>query len=142
MRSKEYLRGLGADSVLDYSVVHPSTMGEFDVILDTVGSETRSFRRLLASGGRMMTVCPDPRRPVLSMLYVLFSRIHGGRRVRFFSARPNANLLGDLSSYVERGVIKPMIDTIYPLERSADAHRAMEGGGRRGKQLVNLRPAA
>jgi NADPH:quinone reductase-like Zn-dependent oxidoreductase len=73
------------------------------------------------------------------MLYTIASRIHGGRRVRFFSAKPETKLLTDLANYVKRGAIRVIVDNVYPLSVIADAHLAMQRGGRtyvNGKRMV------
>ena len=136
--SLDFVRQLGAHRAFDYKTIQPEDLGSFDVILDTVGSHTSAFRRLLAPEGRMIAICPDPKRPLLSFLYIFFSAIFGTRRVRFFSAKPKRKEMTRLTSYVERGAIQPIVDTVYPLAEIAAAHRALEQGGRRGRQVIRL----
>ncbi len=136
--SLDFVRELGADRAFDYATTRPADLGSFDVIFDTVGSDGSAYRRLLAPRGRMVVICPDPKHPVASFLYILASVIFGTRRVRFFSANPQTKVLADLALYVERGAIRPIVDTIYPLSGIADAHRAFAKGGRRGKQIIRL----
>jgi NADPH:quinone reductase-like Zn-dependent oxidoreductase len=59
-----------------------------------------------------------------------------GKRVRFFGAKFSAEILNDLTSSVEAGALRPVVDTIYPLSEIRAAHTALEKGGRRGKQIV------
>ena len=136
--SLAFVRGLGADQALDYAATGPCDLERFDVIFDTVGSDMAAWRRRLARNGRMVAIVPDLRRPLRSMAYVNFSRIFGARRVRFFSAKPDTAVLMDLARYVSGGAVRPIVDSVYPLARVADAHRAFEVGGRRGKQVVRL----
>ena len=137
-----FVRELGADKALDYAATGPGDLDRFDVILDTVGSGMAAWRRRLARDGRMVAIVPDLHRPLRSMAYVGFSRVFGGRRIRFFSAKPDSAVLADLARYAASGAVRPTIDTIYPLTRVADAHRAFEAGGRRGKQVVQLQSQA
>ncbi len=136
--SLDFVRELGADTVFDYATTRAAELGTFDVILDTVGSELRAYRALLAPRGRMASIVPDPKHPLGSMLYTMVSRIYGGRRVRFFSDKPQTKLLTDLATYVESGAIRPIVDKVYPMSAIADAHRTMQSGGRRGKQIVRI----
>jgi NADPH:quinone reductase-like Zn-dependent oxidoreductase len=129
---------LGADRTFDYATTQPGELGSFDVILDAVGSELRRYRRLLAPKGRMITIAIDPKAPVAALLYLAADAVFGGRRVRFFSAKVSAEILNDLTSYVETGAIRPVVDTVYPLSEISAAHGALEKGGRRGKQIVAL----
>jgi putative PIG3 family NAD(P)H quinone oxidoreductase len=41
---------------------------------------------------------------------------------------------------VEQGRFRPVIDTIFPLEQAADAHRRMEGGDHVGKIVLEVTP--
>lgn len=134
----DFVRELGANRVFDYATTRPAELGTFDVILDTVGSELGAYRALLAPSGRMASIVPDPKNPLASMLYTMVSRIYGGRRVRFFSDKPERRLLTDLATYVESGAIRPTVDKVYPMSAIADAHRAMQSGGRRGKQIIRV----
>ncbi|WP_196796254.1 zinc-binding dehydrogenase [Acidiphilium cryptum] len=81
---------------------------------------------------------PDPRHPLLWMAYVSLSCIHGGRRIRYFNAAPDTEMLASLARYVEEGVVRPHVDGVYELARIADAHRAFETSGSRGKQIIML----
>lgn len=137
-RNLDFVRELGADKVFDYSTTQAHELGSFDVILDTVGSELSSYRRLLAPKGRMVTIAIDPKRPVSALLYIFGSAVFGTRRVRFFSAQPKSKVLAELTNYVEKGAIRPIIDTVYAFAEITAAHRAFEKGGRRGKQIVVL----
>ena len=133
-----FVREYGADVALDYAVTLPRDLEPFDVILDTVGSHISAWRRRLGPNGRMMAIVPDLDHPLKSMAYIALSRIHGGRRVRFFSDRPDTKLLTALADYVQSGAIRPIIDKVYPLSAVADAHRALDAGGRCGKQVIQL----
>ena len=133
-----FVEELGAERVSDYATTTASDLGSFDVILDTVGSELASYRRLLAPGGCMIAVAIDGKAPVSALLYVAASIVFGKRRVRFFSAVFSPRILSDLATYVEAGAIRPIIDTVYPLAEISAAHKAVEKGGRRGKLVVAL----
>ncbi len=86
----------------------------------------------------MVSIAIDPKEPVSALLYISGSSVFGAWRVRFFSAQPTSKVLAELTNYVEKGAIRPVIDTLYPLAEIAAAHRAFEKGGRRGKQIVAL----
>ena len=86
----------------------------------------------------MIAICPDPKRPLFSFLYIFLSAVFGTRRVRFFSAKPKMKEMTKLTSYVESGAIRPIVDTVYSLSDIAAAHRALEQGGRRGRQVIRL----
>ncbi|MGW4198378.1 NAD(P)-dependent alcohol dehydrogenase [Streptomyces sp. NPDC005004] len=134
----DFVRDLGADEVVDHRAVGPGELGRFDVVLDTVGTQLPVYRDLLRPGGRMVTIAFDLSRPVASLACVAASAVHGRARIRFFSGNPRRALLDDIARHVVRGDLRPMVDTVYPLAAVADAHRALEAGGVRGKYVVRV----
>lgn len=137
-RNRDFVRGLGADEVLDHRTTGPSELGSFDVVLDTVGTQHRDFRKLLAPGGRMVAIAFDPERMGGSIGYILASAVHGPRRVRFFSGDPRHDLLAELARMVRNGDVRPVVDTVRPLAELASAHAALEAGGVRGKHVIRI----
>ncbi|MEU8627951.1 NAD(P)-dependent alcohol dehydrogenase [Streptomyces sp. NPDC048669] len=140
-KNLDFVRGLGADEAFDYRTTGPAELGAFDVVLDTVGTEQRAYRRLLAPGGRMVAVAFDIEHLLPSLSYLLASAVHGSRRVRFFSGNPHTELLARVARYAEDGAIRPVVDTVHPLADVAVAHRALEDGGVRGKHVIRIGPA-
>ncbi|MYQ47646.1 zinc-binding dehydrogenase [Streptomyces sp. SID4985] len=134
----DFVRELGTDEAVDHRAVRLDELGRFDVVLDTVGSQLAAYRRLLRPGGRMVTIAFDLSRPVASLASITTSAVHGRSRVRFFSGNPQRGLLDDIAQHVLRGDLRPVVDTVYPLAAIADAHRALEAGGVRGKFVVRV----
>ncbi|TCP55110.1 NADPH:quinone reductase-like Zn-dependent oxidoreductase [Tamaricihabitans halophyticus] len=134
----EFVRGLGAEHLVDHRTVVPAELGRFDVILDTAGSEPWTYRRLLRPGGRMVTIAFDLARPVVSVGYLAASWVHGRGRVRFFSGNPNRKHLDDLARRVDGGELRPAVHAVFPLAETAAAHRALEAGGVQGKYVVRV----
>ncbi|GIN13869.1 oxidoreductase [Shouchella clausii] len=131
----KFLQEIGADQVFDYSQISPIDLEEFDVIMDTVGTDLKHYRRLLARNGRMVTISFPS---FTSFSYILASTVFGSRRVQTFSASPKTDLLKELAGYVDSGAIKPIINSIYPLSDIAGAHRSLEAGGGRGKRIIQI----
>lgn len=133
-RTVDFVRELGADEVIDYRT-DPADLGRYDVVLDTRGSTPAAYRRLLAPGGRMVGIAF---RSAADVGYVLASAVFGSRRVRFFSGNPTSELFADLTALVESGALRPVVDTVHPLSAVAEAHRALEAGGVRGKHVIKV----
>lgn len=134
-RHLDRLRDLGAEQALDYHIADLRRLGRFDVIVDPVSRNMRPYRRLLARGGRMaaMTIGSPA-----DLAYLLASRVHGGRRVRFVQMPPTAQLLADLAGYVDAKSVVPVIEAVYPLEDIAAAHRSLENSGGFGKRVIQV----
>ncbi|MGW8564901.1 NAD(P)-dependent alcohol dehydrogenase [Isoptericola sp. NPDC055881] len=131
-------RSLGADDAIDYRSTPLSALGRFDVIVDTAGSDFRGQRRLLSPGGRMVAITIDMNRRLASLAYVLGSTIHGPRRVRIFRGDPDPQLLTDVARLADQGVLRPIVNEVYPLDRIAEAHRSLEAGGVIGKHVIEI----
>ncbi|MFJ9778796.1 NAD(P)-dependent alcohol dehydrogenase [Amycolatopsis sp. NPDC101161] len=134
----DFVRGLGATTALDHRSVRLPELGRFDVVLDTAGTGLPDFRRLLAPGGRMVTIAFDLTRPVRSLGYLAVSARHGRGRVRAFSGNPRRTDFDDLARHVTEGQLAPAVDRVFPLAETAAAHRALEAGGVRGKYVVRV----
>lgn len=126
--------GLGADVALDYRSVGPDDLGRFDVIFDTVGTRMNDYRKLLAPGGRMVSIMAAP--PLRGFATILASLVHGGRRIRAFSGNPTRALINDYAQYVEDGRLHALIAGTYELDDTAGAHQSVESGGRPGKRII------
>ncbi|WP_235940744.1 NAD(P)-dependent alcohol dehydrogenase [Paramicrobacterium fandaimingii] len=137
LATADFVRSLGADEVVDYNTP-PDELGDFDVVFDTRGTRLRDFRRHLARGGRMITIAFDIDRPVRSLGYIAFSVIHASRRVRLFLGHPNGVLFATLAQAADAGHLKPVVDSVFPLERIAEAHARLERGGVRGKVVIDV----
>jgi NADPH:quinone reductase-like Zn-dependent oxidoreductase len=133
-------RSLGADIVLDYRTTRPEDLGEFDVILDTAGSNMSAYRKHLSRGGRMVTINFSPL--WAGALTTLVSVIHGRRRIRFFEGRPIRADLVDYASIIESASIRALIGGTHDLEDMAGAQRALEAGGSHGKRVIRLHDQA
>ncbi|MBG6053987.1 NADPH:quinone reductase-like Zn-dependent oxidoreductase [Salinibacterium sp. CAN_S4] len=136
--SQDFVRGLGADTVFDYRVTPRGELGLYDVIFDTHGSDLLAFRRLLAPGGRMVSIAFDKEAPLRSLATIAASAVFGTGRIRFFRGKPDRRDFQRLTAQVERGEIRSVLDRVFPLARSADAHAALETHGVHGKVVISI----
>ncbi|CCH30199.1 NAD(P)-dependent alcohol dehydrogenase [Actinosynnema sp. NPDC047251] len=136
----DFVRDLGADEVFDYRTTQPGQLGRFDVVLDTVGTDHATYRRLLTRTGRMVAIAFDTSHLVRSVGYLLASTVHGSKRVRFFSGNPQRELFAELVQLAEDGEVRPVVDTVHQLSDIAAAHAALEAGGVRGKHIIEVTP--
>ncbi len=61
-----------------------------------------------------------------------------GIKGRYVFVRPYGGQLADLSARVDAGALTIHVHDSFPLEKAADAHRALEEGGHRGKLVLTV----
>lgn len=131
---------LGADLAIDYhtadfvDVILERTDGKgVDVVLDMVGgSYVERNLRVLALEGRMAQIAfMQGSRVTIDLLPIMTKRLTlTGSTMRRLPAPEKAVLAQEILRrawpLVERGRVTPIIAATFPLDRAADAHRAME----------------
>jgi len=127
----DYVRGLGASQLVDYSRDDFTKMGRLcDVVFDTVGGAVQSKSALvLKPGGRLVFVArgeKDSSAPAdVKML-----------RPNVVRDRPHMDRVSEL---VASGAIKPPQIQTFPLEKAADAQELSKTGHVRGKLVLIVR---
>jgi NADPH:quinone reductase-like Zn-dependent oxidoreductase len=134
-RNFDFVRGLGADDLRDYTKDDLPRAGDsFDLIFDTVG-KSRPWRWLRAVKPRgSYAFAATGFASYLGL--ALYARLTGRLRVEGGIARTRSGDLDYLRRLVEEGTLRPVIDRTYRLDELAAAHRYAEEGHKRGSILV------
>ena len=135
-RNKDLVTSLGAHRVIDYTKEDFTRQNQsYDIIFDAVGNlDFSSCRRALSPAGTFITIVPDAKKIMLSLLTAVLP----GRKCRFVSAMPNKDDLLWLKKEIEGGKIRVVLDKIYSLEQAGEAHAYMEKGHARGKVVLTV----
>lgn len=131
----EFVRQLGASAVVDYTAGDVTQSEQrFDVIFDAVGMVPFArWKRILNVGGVAVTVNPILGSPLARWM----ARFNGGgRRWESLLVKPLGTDLKQLNTWLESGVVCPIIESYYPLEAVAEAHRRIESKRTRGKLVL------
>ncbi|MFF5210327.1 NADP-dependent oxidoreductase [Streptosporangium sp. NPDC000396] len=131
----EFLRGLGADELVDYrSVDFAEAVRDVDVVIDTMGGDygPRSLRTL-RKGGVIVSL-------VLSNLAEGLTAQAGelGIRAESMLVEPDYAAMEAIAALVEAGRLRVEIDTVLPLEQAARAHERGETGRTTGKIVLTV----
>lgn len=130
----ELVRGLGVDAVIDY------TQGDYlrdparwDVIFDTVGvAPVPAARKALTPRGRLLlAVAGFP-----EMAQAAWYSITSPRKVLAGDAKARREDLSTLAELVEAGEFRPVIDSVFPLERIVEAHARVDSRRKTGSVVV------
>ncbi len=125
------VRSLGADDVIDYHATRFEDMlRDVDVVLDTVGGETRERSwRVLRKGGVLVTlVSPIPPH---------VAEEHSARGV-FFIVSGNRGQLDQITGLVDTGKLKPVLSEVVPLDRAREAFERGASGHAAGKIVLQV----
>ncbi|SFD50589.1 zinc-dependent alcohol dehydrogenase family protein [Roseivivax sediminis] len=133
----DFVRSIGADVVIDYraedyvTAVNRETAGAgVDVVLDTIGGDTlEKSPHVLAQLGRIVSIVDITTPQNLVEAWGRNASYH------FVFTRQNRGKLDELSTLVQRGLLKPHHGATYPLAGIPDAHALLETprNGLRGK---------
>ena len=128
------LRSIGADHVIDYTQEDFTKSGQtYDVILDTIGKSSFSGSlRSLKENGTYLNANPG----LLSGVRRRWTSKRRSKKVILWTAGYTVNNLLALKELIEAGKLKPVIDRRYPLEQTAEAHRYVETGHKKGNVVI------
>ncbi len=135
------VKSLGADHTIDYTQQDfTNNNGKFDFVFDTVGkSSFAKCRKILAPTGQYLS-------PVLNfglLLQMLFTAKLGKQKAKFaatglLSEEELRKLLLELIEIYKEGKLHTVIDRQYPLEKTAEAHRYIATGRKKGNVVVMM----
>ena len=128
----DYVRGLGADEVIDYNAQDfTKAVSGCDAVFDTVGGDVaqKSFA-VLKPGGRAAFIASGAQAPKPDRTDVTSLRPAVGR------ARAPLERIAQL---VAAGAIRPPEIKLYRLSQAAEAHRVSESRHFRGKLVFQVR---
>ena len=146
---------LGAELAINYNeedyveVVKAATNGRgVDLILDMVGGAyiARNIRALAIDGRLAMIAFLGGAKAEINFAQIMMKRITvTGSTLRPRSIQDKAVIAEDLREIVwpmiEAGQIAPVMDSTFPLEQAADAHRRIESSGHIGKIVLEVSQA-
>ena len=134
-RSKrDFVRGLGADEVLDYRAVDfASQVRDLDVVFDLVGGDygERSLTTL-RPGGVLVTAADPMNRHLPDKAAEIGVRFAG------IMVEPDRVVLESLADLVDDGRLHVHVERTFAFDDIADAHRYVEGGHMTGKVVLLL----
>lgn len=140
-----FVRGLGADVVIDYEkesyvdAIMRITGGQgVDVVFDTIGGDTLSRSPdVLAQLGRVVTIVDIAQPQNVVQAWGKNASYH------FVFTRQNRGKLDELSTLVARGQLRPHVGAVYSLADIALAHARLErpNNGLRGKIAIAVEPS-
>ena len=128
----DYVRGLGADTVVDYKTERfEESLTGVDVVLDTVGGDTQQQSlRVLRPGGILVSVVS----PVPEATQTLY-----GVRAAYFYVDVMTARLNTIAELFETAKLLTDVGTVLPLKDARIAHEMLGGAPhKRGKIVLSI----
>jgi alcohol dehydrogenase len=128
----DYVKGLGADEVIDYNDQDFSQLIKgYDAVFDTVGGDTnKKSYEVLKSGGTLV-----------SMVEQADDELAKQRGINYVyqSSQPTPERLAAITAMVEAGKLQVHVDKVFPFEQTAEALEYLKTGHPRGKVVIQVK---
>ena len=151
-----WVKELGADVVIDYKKEDfERVLSDYDVALNSQDSKTLAkSMHVLKPGGKLITISgpADPAfaeeikaswfvKQVINLLSLGTRRM--ARRLQvdfsFLFMKANGSQLKQITSLIESGAIRPVVDKVFPFESTNAALAYVESGRAKGKVVIKVR---
>jgi NADPH:quinone reductase-like Zn-dependent oxidoreductase len=152
----EWMKRLGADIVIDYTKEDfEKLLHDYDVVLNSQGTETlEKSLGVLKPGGKLISISGPPDaafakeieaswlvRVVMGLLSYRIRQKAKRRQVSysFLFMRASGDQLREITSLIDKGIIHPVVDRVFPFESTKEAMAYVEKGRAKGKVVVKVR---
>jgi NADPH:quinone reductase-like Zn-dependent oxidoreductase len=152
-KNAELVKSLGADVVIDYKTQDfEKVLSGYDLVLNSQDPKTLDKSLgVLKPGGQLISISgpPDPafaKEAGLNLFLKLVMRLLSrgvrkkakglGVRYSFLFMRAQGQQLSEITSLIEAGVIRPVVDKVFPFENTGDALAYVETGHAKGKVVI------
>lgn len=153
----DWVKKLGADLVIDYKTEDFETkLKDYDLVIHSNRDNKileKSFR-VLKSGGKLISLVGPPT-PEFAQelglpwyLKLVTKLLSSGTKKKakkanssfqFLFMRADGKQLGKITQLIESGIIKPVIDKVFPFSQTNDAMSYVESGRTKGKVVIKVR---
>ncbi|MCD9019704.1 NADP-dependent oxidoreductase [Parachryseolinea silvisoli] len=151
----DLVKSLGADVVIDYKKDNFETMlNGYDVVLNSQDQKTlEKSLQVLKPGGKLISISGPPdiefAKKIKAPWYVqlIMKLLSSGVKKKakrlnvgfsFLFMRAQGRQLSKITSLIDLGVIRPVIDKVFPFEATNEAIAYVESGRAKGKVVIKI----
>ncbi|QLE75455.1 NADP-dependent oxidoreductase [Streptomyces rectiverticillatus] len=128
----DFVRGLGADEVIDYRTTDfTEAVKDADVVFDSSSEGVRSLA-VLRPGGTLVSIMEHGNQELAAQVEA------AGRNFAGISVEPDYASLEAIAALVDAGRIRPHVAGTFPLAEAAAAHEAVGSGRTQGKIVLTV----
>jgi NADPH:quinone reductase-like Zn-dependent oxidoreductase len=152
----DLVRRLGADIVIDYKKEDfAEVLRDYDVVLNSLDKVTlEKSLRVLKPGGQLISISGPPDAAFARSigaswgLRVIMGLLSYGIRAKakrrqvhysFLFMRASGDQLTEITSLIDDGIIRPVVDRVFPFTSTKEAMAYVETGRATGKVVVSLK---
>jgi NADPH:quinone reductase-like Zn-dependent oxidoreductase len=152
----DLVRSLGADVVIDYKKDDfADVLRDYDVVVNSLDKVTlEKSLRVLKPGGQLISISGPPDaafaqsigtslvlRTIMGVLsYGIRAKAKRHRaQYSFLFMRANGDQLTKITSLIDGGTIRPVVDRVFPFASTKEAMAYVETGRAKGKVVVSLK---
>ena len=152
----DLVKSLGADIVIDYKKDDfEKILRDYDVVLNSQDAKTlEKSLRVLKPGGKLISISgpPDlafakdiglswPLKLVMRLLSYRIRRKAQRHRVSysFLFMKASGSQLREITRLIDAGIIRPVVDRVFPFESTNEALTYVETGRAKGKVVIKIR---
>ena len=152
----DLVRNLGADIVIDYKKEDfAHVLRDYDVVLNSLDKVTlEKSLRVLKPGGQLISISGPPDTAfarsigaswvLRTIMGALSYRVRAKARRRdarysFLFMRANGGQLTEITALIDDGIIRPVVDRVFPFAATKEAMAYVEAGRAKGKVVVSLK---
>ena len=152
----DLVRSLGADVVIDYKKEDfAHVLSDYDVVLNSLDKVTlEKSLRVLKPGGQLISISGPPDAAFARSigaswaLRVIMGLSSYGIRAKakrrqvhysFLFMRASGDQLSEITSLIDDGIIRPVVDRVFPFTSAKEAMAYVETGRAKGKVVVSLK---
>jgi NADPH:quinone reductase-like Zn-dependent oxidoreductase len=131
--SHDFVIGLGADQVVDYTQVPLGSAGtDLDLVIDTRGGKDLiELLDVLRPGGTVVSLLgQEPEADRLAA--------ERGLRTEYVYVSPDVQALAEVAKLLVTGELQVPVEKVLPLEQAAEAHAIGDAGHVRGRLVLNV----
>ena len=152
----DLVKSLGADIVIDYKTQDFETiLRDYDLVLNSQDGKTlEKSLKILKPGGKVISISGPPDTAFAKEIglswFMKAAIFFLSRKVKqkakklnvnfsFLFMQANGKQLSEISLLIETGVIRPIIDKVFPFEQTNEAMSYVASGRAKGKVIVKVK---
>ena len=152
----DLVKSLGADVVIDYKKEDFShVLRDYDLVLNSLDKVTlEKSLRVLKPSGQLISISGPPDaafarsigaswvlRMIMGVLsYRITAKAKGAHaQYSFLFMRANGSQLTEITSLIDDGIIRPVVDRVFPFASTKEAMAYVEAGRAKGKVVVSVK---